>query len=95
MAINEYFKYKPTFLVPSGETLLETIEAKGMSKAELARLSGFPVKMIDGIVRGEVAVTPNIAIEFEKILGVPASFWNNLERNYQEVLAKTGKIKSD
>lgn len=59
-----------------------------MSKAELARLSGQPLKTINGIVRGDVAITSNSAFEFEKILGIPASLLNNLERNYQEALAK-------
>jgi len=40
-------------------------------------------KLIRHIVKGETPVTPDIAQRMERILGVPASFWKNLEQQYR------------
>jgi HTH-type transcriptional regulator/antitoxin HigA len=73
---------------PPGDSLLETLEAMGMSQAELARRTGRPVKTINEIVKGKTAITPETALQFERVLGIPASFWNNRERQYRESLAR-------
>jgi plasmid maintenance system antidote protein VapI len=46
------------------------------------------MKIINKIIKGKTAIMPETAIQLERVLGVPASFWNNLERNYQETLAR-------
>lgn len=88
MANKEQNEFRPDYAVPPGETLLETIEALGMSQAELADRMGRPRKTINEIIKGKAAITPETAIQLERVLGVPASFWNNLERNYREDLAR-------
>ncbi|MDA8234671.1 MAG: HigA family addiction module antitoxin [Clostridia bacterium] len=80
-------KFKPQFAIPPGETVLETIEAIGMSQAELAARTGRPLKTINEIIKGKTAITPETALQFERVLGVSATFWNNLETNYREALA--------
>jgi HTH-type transcriptional regulator / antitoxin HigA len=88
MAETEKKAFKPNYAVPPGETLKETIESLGMSQAELAQRTGRPKKTINEIIKGKAAIMPDTAIQLERVLGVPASFWNNLERNYQETLAR-------
>lgn len=78
--------FKPNYAVPPGETLKETVEFIGMSQAELSRRTGCPRKTIDQIIQGKATITPGTATKLEKVLGVPASFWINLERNYREIL---------
>ncbi|MFZ5906348.1 MAG: HigA family addiction module antitoxin [Nitrospirota bacterium] len=87
-------QFIPDYAVPPGETLLETIEAIGMSQAELAERTGRPKKTINEIIKGKAAITPETALQFERVLGIPAGFWNNLERNYQETLARLNEQKS-
>jgi addiction module HigA family antidote len=82
-------QFAPDYAVPPGETVLETLEALGMSQAELADRTGRPRKTVNEIIKGKAAITPETALQLERVLGVPASFWNNLERNYQETLART------
>jgi len=77
-------QYVPDFVTPPGETLLETLEALGMTQVELAERTGRPTKTISEIVNAKTAITTETALQFEKVLGVPARFWLNLERNYQE-----------
>jgi len=38
--------------------------------------------------KGKATIIPDTEIQIERALGVPASFWNNLERNFQETLAR-------
>ena len=81
-------QYNPDFVTPPGESLLETLEVIGMSQAEFAERTGRPKKTINEIIRGKAMITPETALQFEKVLGVPASFWINREQNYQEWLAR-------
>lgn len=88
MAKIERNAFRPNYAVPPGETLKETIESMGMTQAELAQRTGRPKKTINEIIKGKAAIIPDTAIQLERALGVPASFWNNLERNFQETLAR-------
>lgn len=81
-------QFTPDYAVPPGETLLETIQSLGMSQADLAQRTGRPLKTINEIIKGKTAITPETALQLERVLGVPASFWNNLERNYREARAR-------
>ncbi len=58
-----------------------------MTQAELARRAGLTPKAISGIIKGREPITPDTALALERVLGTPASFWCNLERNYRAHLA--------
>lgn len=92
-AETDIYRYSPTYAVPPGETLLETIEALGMSRAELAKRTGLTPDTIDEIIQGRAPMTPEIALRFELVLGVPARFWMNLERRYRAALANPGPTR--
>jgi len=81
-------QYIPDFVSPPGETLLETLDAIGMTQADLAERTGRPRKTINKIIHGTTAITPETALQLERVLGITASFWNNRERHYQESLAR-------
>src|SRR3990172_8721079 len=81
-------QYDPDTVSPPGESLEETLSAIGMSQVELARRTGRPLKTINEIIKGKTAITPETALQFERALGVPASFWNNREREFREALAR-------
>jgi len=88
MAKAEKSAFKPNYAVSPGETLRETLQSLGMSQAELAQRTGRPKKTINEIIKAKAAITADTALQLERVLGIPASFWNNLERNYQETLAR-------
>jgi HTH-type transcriptional regulator/antitoxin HigA len=79
---------QPNYVIAPGETLRETLETIGMTQAELAERTGRPKKTINEIITGKAAITAETALQLERVLGIPASFWNNLERNYREALAR-------
>jgi len=77
----------PVLILP-GETLVELLEEKGMTQLELAERMGRPSKTINEIIKGKASITPETAIQLEGVFSVPASFWMNLESNYQVALAR-------
>lgn len=81
-------QYDPDMVTPPGETLAETIEAMGMSQARRAERTGRSKKMINEIIKGKAPITPRMSIELERVLGVPAGFWNNRERHYREFVER-------
>ncbi len=85
-------KYKPDSISPPGETLLETLEALGMTQAHLAERTGQSKKTIKEIMKGKSPISPGIATELEHVLGVPAVFWNNRERLYRENLKERQRL---
>jgi len=69
--------------VPPGELLAEELEARGMTQRELADRTGRPGQKISEIINGKKSITYDTALELEKVLGIPAHFWVNLEASYQ------------
>lgn len=80
--------WQPDWTVAPGEHLLEALQDRGISQSELARRMDRPTKTINEIVNGKAAITPDTAIQLELTLGISASFWNQLETNYREHLAR-------
>lgn len=80
-------QYIPDYVSPPGETLLELIEEKGMSQAELALRIGRPKKTINEIILGKASITPDTALQLERALNVPSTFWNSREKQYREFLS--------
>ena len=82
------FAYEPDYAVAPGETLKETMESLNMTQKELAVRTGLTEQTIIRIFKGEQPITYETANKLELVTGVPARFWNNLESNYREQLAK-------
>lgn len=82
--------YAETF--PPGEFLKDELEARNWSQTEFAEIVGRPVRLINEIIAGKRAITPETAIQFSASLGTSAEFWMNLESQYQ--LSKVRQIES-
>ncbi len=76
-------QYRPDYAVPPGAILEERLEAHGVSHAEFARRCGRSAKLISEIIAGKAPVEPETALQFEKVLGVDASIWLGIEKDYQ------------
>jgi addiction module HigA family antidote len=81
-------QYVPDYVTPPGETIEEILVSIGMSKAELSDRIGKTPKHVGDIIKHGAPITPQTAMDLEKVLGTPASFWNNRERRYRESLAR-------
>ena len=80
--------YIPNFVSPPGDTLLEIINDRSISQADLARRMGRPKKTINEIIQGKTSITSETALQLEKVLGASAGFWLNRQKHYDEYLAK-------
>lgn len=87
------FAFEPDYAVPPGRTLLETIEHLGIDQKELAARTGMAAKTINQIVKGKAPLTPDTALRLERVTGLPARTWNNLEANFREQLARLESSK--
>jgi addiction module HigA family antidote len=82
---NEYF---PQIAFHPGETLAEKLEELEMGPKEFAVRTAKPEKTIIAILKGTSSITPEMAVQFEHVLKIPAHFWLNIQRNYDEYLAR-------
>ena len=80
--------YNPDFVSKPGETLLEILNERSMTQADLATRMGRPKKTVNEIIQGKTAITSETALQLEKVLGASAGFWLNRQRNYDEFIAK-------
>ena len=82
---NQYF---PSVVFHPGETLEEKLEEMGMGPKEFALRTGKPEKTIIAILKGDSAITPDTAVQFENVTKIPAHFWMNHQRGYDEYIAR-------
>lgn len=76
-------EYQPDFASHPGETLRDILEEKGMTQSQLAKQMGRPRKTINEIIQGKASITPQTAIQLERVLGASAEFWINREGQYR------------
>lgn len=74
--------------IPPGEFLEEEMVEIGMTQQDLAHRTGRPAQVINEIIRGKKAITQDTALELERVLGIPAHMWVNLEAEYQLTKAR-------
>jgi len=81
-------EYNPTEVSPPGETLLDLLEERQMTQADLSERIGLSRKTINEIVKGTAPISQDTALALERVVDVPASFWNNREQHYRQYLAR-------
>lgn len=81
-------EYTPKTVTPPGATIKDILEERDMSQSELAERMGRSEKFISNLINGEATLSQKVALELERVLNVPAHFWNNREQQYREALAQ-------
>jgi len=85
--------YNPNIAIYPGNTLKDLLESVGMTQTDLAERTGLTPKTINEIIQGKNPITPETALKLSAVFGMSPVFWNNLERNYQETLARIERDK--
>ncbi len=75
--------FMPEIALPPGVTLKDNIEFLGITQEEFAAKIGITSKHLSQIINGTAPITYETALKLEKMFGTSASFWINLETNYQ------------
>ena len=80
--------FSPDYTIHPGEILAETLQARSISQAELAARSGISEKHVSQIVNGKASISSETALAFERVLGMRASLWMNLESSHRLFIAR-------
>ena len=81
-----------TSIVTAGTELKRQIEFLGINEEELADRMGRPASAVYEIIAGETAVTPQIALQLETIIGTKPHIWTNLESKYRLARARSVEL---
>jgi addiction module HigA family antidote len=74
--------WSPDWAVHPGEHLLEHIEVRGLSRAELARMADLSPKLISAIIAGKEPISPETAAKLERVLGMKSNIWTGLQADW-------------
>lgn len=85
---NEYY---PQTVTHPGEDLREKLEELQMSPKEFAVRCNKPIKTISEVLNGKSSITPDMAIQFENVLQVPARYWLKRQYHYDEATARNNR----
>jgi HTH-type transcriptional regulator / antitoxin HigA len=81
-------EYLPQSVLHPSVTLNEKLEEMGMSIKEFALRTGKPEQTIISVLKGDSSITPEMAILFENVTKIPATFWVNKQARYNEFRAR-------
>lgn len=86
--------FAPDWVSPPGDTILDLIEERGWTQAELAKRLGYTEKHISQLLNGKVPLTDEAALRLERVLGSNAGFWLAREAKYREHSARIASVKA-
>ncbi len=81
-------KFTPSVAFHPGVTLSEKLKEMEMGIKEFAIRTSKPEKTIYAVINGESSLTPDMAVAFEIVTNIPAHFWLNKQRAYDEYKAR-------
>src|SRR5437016_5104459 len=91
MATKNYHPFLPDYAVHPGETLRDTLKAKRMSVKKLSDRTRVPRKNLAEIVQGKRSIDEGTAIALSQALGVPATFWLNMQVNFTKTTERLAR----
>ena len=84
--------YLPNKAIHPGYTIAKALDREGMTQKNLCARTGLSEKHLSQIINGVASITVETALLLENALGGSASFWLNLEKNYQETKARLERL---
>ena len=85
---NQYFPQSRPY---PGVNLSEKLDEMGLNPIELSEFIDVPLKTINDVINGKTAINQELAVQFEIVTKIPAHFWVNSQRNYDEFMEKKYK----
>ncbi len=72
----------PAIATHPGTLLVDEMEANGYSQIDLAKLIDIKRSQLNEIIKGKRNINADLALLFEKALGIDADFWMEAQKNY-------------
>lgn len=69
---------------PPGSTLEEKVQEMSLTIPTFANACGLPINIVTGIIANTVEISRLIATSLERGTKIPANFWLNRQRIYNE-----------
>ena len=83
---------KNLIAIPPGYTIEEQLNENQLTQKEFAKLMELSENSINALISGQMLLSTDIATKLEKVLGIPAQFWLNLEAIYRKKIEQINKI---
>ena len=81
-------------IIHPGETIEEVLEERGITQSELASRTGVSPAYVSNVISGKKGISSKFAMGLEYALGVPKSFWLNLQANYESELLEANELQT-
>ena len=85
---NQYF---PQTVSHPGTTLQEKLEEMEMSQKDFSVCIGKSEEVIINTIKAKNPITTEMAVLFESVLQIPAHFWINRQKTYDECIGRNKK----
>ncbi len=76
-------QFNPDYAIHPGEYIEEILEARDMKKQDFAKRCGVSTKYVSQIINCKSFFSSDIAVQFERVLGISAEILMNFVTNYQ------------
>ena len=80
--------FSPDLAIQPGVTIEREVTIRWLSKKEVASRLDVSEKHLIDIIKGDVAITPQLALKLEYVFGVSAKSWLQMDTSYQETKAR-------
>ena len=81
-------KFTPDWISPPGDTIVDLIEERDWTQAQLSERLGYTKKHVSQLINGKAPITEETALKLANILGSTQKFWLNRKANYRARLAQ-------
>ena len=74
-----------------GEMIKDELRERNITQKQLSNETGIKASVLSETINGKRGVSLSVAVALEKVLGIPADFWMNLQTQYDLDTANIAK----
>jgi HTH-type transcriptional regulator/antitoxin HigA len=75
-------KHKPFLATHPGELIKDELAARNLTQTQLAELISVKLPNLNDVIKGKRSVSAELAVLLEFALDIPATYWLNLQSQY-------------
>ena len=75
-------KQTPFIATHPGELIKDELKERNMTQKQLAELTGIKPSVLSETINVKRSISLNVAVALEKVLGIPAEVWMNLQTQF-------------
>lgn len=72
----------PFMATHPGEMIKDELKERNMTQKSLAAETGIKASVLSETINGKRNISMNVALALEKVLGIPAEIWMNMQTQY-------------